>query len=73
MVRKTSQLFDGMQVINYANKACDGGYPETCYLWAGFLAKLAIHYDRMAGDVADVGMLNRVSVHVTRLMMRLKV
>ena len=65
-VKYAEALLSGqMQVSMYANKACDGGYPETCYLWAGFLAKLAVHYDRMAGDVADVGILNRVSVQMT--------
>ena len=50
-----------MQAIAWANKSTDNGYPDTCLQWAGFLAKLAIHYDRVADGNADVGIMNRVS------------
>ncbi|KAL0040057.1 hypothetical protein WJX79_004375 [Trebouxia sp. C0005] len=49
------------QVIAWANKACDSAYPDTCLQWAGFLAKLAIHYDRVSGGHADVGIMNRLT------------
>ena len=49
-----------LQVIAWANKACDNGYPDTCLHWAGFLAKLAIHYDKLSNGRADVGIMNRV-------------
>ncbi|DBA83035.1 TPA: hypothetical protein ACH3X1_006809 [Trebouxia sp. C0004] len=49
------------QVIAWANKACDSGYPDTCLHWAGFLAKLAIHYDRVSAGHADVGIMNRLT------------
>ena len=49
-----------MKVIVWANKSCDNGYPDVCLHWAGFLAKLAIHYDRVSDGSADVGMMNRV-------------
>ena len=51
------------QVIAWANKSCDAGYPDTCLYWAGFLAKLAIHYDQVSGGHADVSIMNRVSHH----------
>lgn len=57
----STQRCSVMQVIAWANKSCDNGYPDTCLQWAGFLAKLAIHYDRVADGDADVGIMNRVS------------
>jgi len=51
-----------LQVIAWVNKACDHAYPDTCLQWAGFLAKLAIHYDRVSAGHADVGIMNRVSL-----------
>ena len=50
-----------MQVIVWANKSCDVGYPDTCLLWGGFLAKLAIYYDMVSNGRADVAIMNRVS------------
>ena len=50
-----------MQAIAWANKSTDSSYPDTCLQWAGFLAKLAIHYDRVSDGNADVGIMNRVS------------
>ena len=55
-----------MQVIVWANKSCDNGYPDTCLHWAGFLAKVAIHYDRVSQGHADVGMMTRVSSHAVQ-------
>lgn len=55
-----------MQAIVWANKSTDNGFPDTCLQWAGFLAKLAIHYDRVADGNADVGIMNRVSYVRTR-------
>ena len=56
-----------LQVIAWANKACDHAYPDTCLQWAGFLAKLAIHYDRVSAGHADVGIMNRVSLLSTEM------
>lgn len=56
-----------MQAIAWANKSCDIGYPDTCLLWAGFLAKLAIYYDRVSDGHADVAIMNRVSCAVNLL------
>ena len=50
-----------VQAIAWANKSTDNSYPDTCLQWAGFLAKLAIHYDRVSDGNADVGIMNRVS------------
>lgn len=55
-----------MQAIAWANKSCDNAYPDTCLQWAGFLAKLAIHYDRVANGNADVSIMNRVSYRQSR-------
>ncbi|KAL0029094.1 hypothetical protein WJX77_006332 [Trebouxia sp. C0004] len=56
-----SHAMQQLQVIAWANKACDSGYPDTCLHWAGFLAKLAIHYDRVSAGHADVGIMNRLT------------
>lgn len=53
-----------MQVIAWANKSCDIGYPDTCLLWGGFLAKLAIYYDKVSDGHAEVAIMNRVSCAV---------
>ena len=50
-----------VQAIAWANKSTDNSYPDTCLQWAGFLAKLAIHYDRVSDGDAVVGIMNRVS------------
>ncbi|KAL3156215.1 hypothetical protein ABBQ32_012495 [Trebouxia sp. C0010 RCD-2024] len=49
------------QVIAWANKSCDIGYPDTCLLWGGFLAKLAIYYDKVSDGHAEVAIMNRVT------------
>ena len=55
-----------MQVIVWANKSCDVGYPDTCLLWGGFLAKLAIYYDMVSNGRADVAIMNRVSCELAQ-------